>query len=141
VIEITSWLAIPDSELRFVATRSGGPGGQNVNKVATRVTLFFDLDDSPSLSPEQKARIRECLATRVSKDGVLRVTSQVHRSQSANREETVERFVTLLRQALNEREQRVPTRVSRAAKQRRLAEKKQHARLKAERSARPDLDE
>jgi len=141
MVEITAELAIPEQELSFTASRSGGPGGQNVNKVATKVTLFFDVDGSPCLSPEQKARIHERLATRISNGGVLRVTCQVHRSQSANREEVVERFVALLRDALAVDQPRIPTRVSRAAKQRRLAEKKVHARRKAERTTRPELEE
>jgi len=141
MVEITAELAIPEQELSFTASRSGGPGGQNVNKVATRVTLFFDVAGSPCFSPEQKVRIRERLVTRISNDGVLRVTCQIHRSQSANREEAVERFVALLREALAVDQPRIPTRVSRAVKQRRLAEKKLRAHRKAERTARPELDE
>src|SRR5664280_3566590 len=88
---------------------SGGPGGQNVNKVATKVTLTFDVAASPSLTDAQRDRIRARLATRISKDGVLQVVSQRHRTQGANRAAALERFVELLRDALAEEAPRVPT--------------------------------
>ena len=140
MIEIAPGLAIPEGELRFTASRSGGPGGQNVNKVATRVTLIFDVGGSPSLSPDQKARIRERLATRISRDGVLRVVSQRHRTQAANRKAAVERFVELLRVALAEEPPRVPTRPTRVARERRVASKKLRARVKEARR-RPNVDD
>ena len=141
MLEVSPGVAIPEGELTFSASRSGGPGGQNVNKVATRVTLAFDLMRSASLTNDQKARIRERLSTRVSRDGVLRVVSQRHRTQAANRRAAVERFIELLRAALAEETPRLPTRASRAAKARRLAEKKRRGRLKAERSRPPSPDE
>jgi len=84
-VRIADGLEIPDDELSFVTSRSGGPGGQNVNKLETRVTVRFDLAQSPSLSDEQRARIAERLATRVTRGGFLQVTSQRHRTQAANR--------------------------------------------------------
>lgn len=140
MLEIAPGLAIPEGELRFTASRSGGPGGQNVNKVATRVTLIFDAGGSPSLSPDQKACIRERLATRISRDGVLRVVSQRHRTQAANRKAAVERFVELLRVALAEEPPRVPTRPTRVARERRVASKKLRARVKEARR-RPNVDD
>lgn len=133
MIEITPALAISELELRFAASRSGGPGGQNVNKVATRVTLSFDVAGSPSLTPEQKLRISAGLATRMSRGGVLRVVAQLHRTQSANRKAVRERFIELLQVVLAEEAPRVPTRPSRAAKERRLVEKTLRSRRKAER--------
>lgn len=141
MIEVTPELAIPDGELTFTASRSGGPGGQNVNKVSTKVTLAFDVAGSPSLSSEQKAHILERLATRISRDGVLRVVSQRHRSQAANREAAVERLVELLRLALAEEPPRVPTRPTRAAKEHRVASKKLRGRLKKRRTQPVSLDE
>jgi ribosome-associated protein len=141
MIEITPDLSIPEDEVRFAATRSGGPGGQNVNKVATRVTLFFAVDDSPSLDDEQRRRIRERLATRISRSGVLQVSSQIHRSQARNREEALLRFVELLREALGEQVERRPTRVPAAVRRRRLEDKKRRGRLKRARSVRPEPEE
>jgi len=140
MIAVTESLAIPLVEVTFVAARSSGPGGQNVNKVETRVTLLFRVDESPSLSAEQKARIRQRLAGRINKDGVLRLSSQRHRSQRANREEVLARFAELLRWALAEDVPRVPTTVPPAARARRLAAKKRRSRLKSERTA-PVLEE
>ncbi len=133
MIAITPELAIPDGELTFTASRSGGPGGQNVNKVSTKVTLAFDVAGSPSLSLDQREHILERLATRISRDGVLQVVSQRHRSQAANREAVVRRFVELLRLALAEESPRVPTRPTRVAKERRVTSKKLRARIKRSR--------
>src|SRR5689334_3487744 len=99
---ITQDLEIPDEELSFATARSGGPGGQNVNKLETKVILRFDLASSPSLTDEQKARLGERLATRITKDGILQVASQRHRTQAANREAAVERFAELLAEGLRE---------------------------------------
>src|SRR6185295_483226 len=114
MIPITEDLAIPDEEVAFTTSRSGGPGGQNVNKLETRVTLRFDLPGSPTFSDEQKARLRDRLATRITKDGVFHVTSQRHRTQAANRDAALERFAELLREGLREEAPRKKTRPSRA---------------------------
>ena len=140
MIPIDDTLAIPDEEVAFATSRSGGPGGQNVNKLETRVTLRFDLSGSAALSEEQKARLRERLATRITRDGVLQVSSQKHRSQGANREAAVERFAELLRENLREEPPRKKTRPSRAAKARRLDEKRRQSQRKRERSARIPAD-
>ncbi len=130
---IDARLEIPEAELRFTAARSSGPGGQNVNKVESRVTLLFDLAGSPSLSDEQKRRLGRRLAGRINKQGVLRVTSQRHRTQAANRRAATERFVELVRGALARRRPRLGTAPSGAARARRLEEKRRRGRLKAER--------
>lgn len=133
-VTVEPGIEIPISELEFTASRSSGPGGQHVNKVETRVVLAFDLLGSPSLSAEQKTRIRERLASRVTKAGLLRVTAQRHRSQAANRKLAVERFASLLREALAEDPPRRPSKVPRRVSRRRLAEKRRRGDLKKLRS-------
>ena len=138
MIPIDDHLAVPEEEIAFATSRSGGPGGQNVNKLETRVTLRFDLAGSSVLSAEQKARLRERLATRITKDGVLHVTSQRHRTQGANREAAVERFAELLRDNLREEPPRRKTRPTRAARARRLDAKRRQGQRKQERRILPD---
>ena len=137
MIAITENLAIAEDELEFAASRSGGPGGQNVNKVSTRVMLRFDVRGSSSLSEWQRQRILSRLATRVAKDGVLVVASQQHRSQRANREAAVARFVELLREALRRLPVRKRTGVPRGAKERRRESKKRRGLRKRLRSEVP----
>jgi ribosome-associated protein len=136
---INDHLRIDDDEVRFEFARSSGPGGQHVNKVETKVRLLFDLRGSRSLGPDQKRRIEERLKTRITKAGVLHVTSQRHRSREANRRATVERFVELLAEALEEEEPRVRTRVPKVQRKRRLESKRRRSQKKAMRS-RPDED-
>jgi ribosome-associated protein len=141
LLYITSRVAIPFEELTFSASRSGGPGGQNVNKVSTRVTLWFDLDQSPSLSAEDKQRIKDALGGRIGKDGMLRVIVQQTRSQSANKELAIERFAALLRTALTPLAARKKTRATFASKLRRLEAKKRQGSIKRERSRSPSTED
>jgi ribosome-associated protein len=131
MLRINDELWIDEDELRFEFARSSGPGGQNVNKVETKVRLLFDLGGSRSLNSEQRVRIEEHLSTRITKAGVLYVSSQRHRTREANRKATVERFVELLAEALEEESPRVRTRVPKAARKRRLESKRRQSRKKA----------
>ena len=130
MLEITRSLHIPESELHMECTRGTGPGGQNVNKLETCVTLCFDVEHSPSLSDAQRTRIRKALATRITTAGIVRVTSRRHRTQLANRRAVVERFVELVRDALTPKKTRKPTRATRASKERRLKSKRQRGDVK-----------
>mgnify|MGYP001335300897 CR=1 FL=1 len=134
LIEITSTLLLPPGEVRFTFSRAGGPGGQNVNKVSTKATLWFDVENSPSLSEYQKSRIRQRLANRISGEGVLQVTSMQHRTQKANREEALQRFTELLAAALVEKPLRKKTRIGSGVRERRLQTKKRRSQLKSSRT-------
>jgi len=136
MIEIANDTFIREGELIFKASRSGGPGGQNINKVSTRVTLFFDLANCESFSDVQKQRILARLTTRTDKNGVIRVVSQKFRTQKANRKAAVERLQELLRESLKTRPVRKKTKVPSAIKQRRLEQKRRRSLLKQQRAKR-----
>ena len=122
--------------ITFGFSRSSGPGGQNVNKVNTRVTVFFDVAQCTDLSDAQKTRIRNTLATRCSQAGVVRVASQKHRTQLENRQAALARLQELIEEALARPKTRVKTHMSKSVKQKRLDLKKQRGRLKRERTSR-----
>ena len=134
-LRIAAGIEIPDEELEVVASRSGGPGGQHVNKTSSRIAIRFRVAGSPSLPPEAKARLLDKLAARIAADGSIRVVAQDSRSQHANRRAAMARLEALLAKALERAAPRVPTRVSRAAKARRVDEKKGRAVVKRGRSA------
>lgn len=133
MIQIKDKIEINESELIFTTSRSSGPGGQNVNKVNTRVTLFFDITASRGFSDIQKSRILKKLATRTSKAGLIRVVSQKHRTQKANRDTVIERLIELLQAALKTTPPRKKTKVPFSEKQKRLQDKKQRGLLKKQR--------
>ena len=133
MIKINKNTVIPEDAFILKASRSSGPGGQNVNKVNTRVTVLFDVANTGFLSGEQKQRILSRLATRVSKDGILRVVSQKHRTQKANRMAAIERLVALLKETLEVKPVRKKTKVPYREKQSRLEEKKRRSLVKDQR--------
>jgi len=141
MVQVTPDLDIPEEELVFTTSRSGGPGGQNVNKVNTRVSLLFDVERSPSLSTEVRDRLRDRLSARLSRQGTLRLTSQRFRSQHANKEAVVRRFVTLLQQALQEPAERIPTETPPEVIERRLEKKRRRSETKRERRVVPDMED
>ena len=127
---ITPSLTVNDSELSYTASRSGGPGGQHVNTSSTRIELWWDLEGSPSLTDEQRVRLREKLRPRLDQSGILRLVSSGSRSQLQNRREVTERFQKIVAAALVIPRKRKKTRPSRAAKERRLVTKKRHGAKK-----------
>jgi len=137
MIQITDTVAIPEDEISYTATRSSGPGGQHVNTTDSRITLLFDVDASPSLTQLQKVVIRGKLRRRIDKRGVLRVNSQVFRSQKSNKESALERFTELLRWALKPVAERKATAVPKSSKRRRL-ERKQHTAERKRQRRTPD---
>ena len=134
MIKITGDTFINENELVFKVSRSGGPGGQNVNKLNTRVTLLFDVANCGSLSDLQKQKILARLTSRADVNGVLRVVSQKFRTQRANRNAAIERLQQLLTNALKIRPVRKKSKVPYAAKQQRLEKKRRKSLLKKQRS-------
>jgi len=130
---ITPTLTVPAREIKFRFARSGGPGGQNVNKVESRVELLFNLAASIAFSDTQKHRIHTALQKRLDADGILHIVVQESRSQWQNREFALTRLAELLKSALTPRKRRVATRPSRGSKEERFRVKKKRGEVKRSR--------
>ena len=133
MIRIGRKIRIPDNELVFKFSRSSGPGGQNVNKLNTRATLYFDLAGSRGLNDNEKQRALNRLKSHIEKNGILKVICQSHRTQTANRRCAIQRLQELLSEALKEPAVRHKTTVPFSAKIKRLEKKRRHSLLKKHR--------
>lgn len=138
VVVINETLSVPESELQFRFSTGGGPGGQHVNKTATRVTLLFDVANTPSLDEETRVRLLDRLASRLDRRGLLHIDVQDSRSQWQNRMIAIARFQKVLADALMEQPERRPTRPTRQSREERLEEKRRRSEVKRNRQRRWD---
>ena len=130
MIQITHILSIDERELQFEFVRASGPGGQNVNKVATAVQLRFDLIHSPSLPDDVKARMRKLAGKRLNSDGELVLEAKRYRTQEQNRLDALQRFSDLVRKAAEKPKPRTKTKPTRASKEKRIQQKKRRGEIK-----------
>jgi ribosome-associated protein len=129
-LSVTAGVEIPDSDVTLSFVRSSGPGGQNVNKVASAVQLRFDLQRSTALAPEVKARLRALSGRRLTSEGAILIIARNHRTQESNRREAEARLTDLIKRALVPPKPRKATKPTRAARERRLEQKTQRRRTK-----------
>ena len=136
MIPITDHIALDEAEIEFTYIQASGPGGQNVNKVASAAQLRFDAKASPNLSAALLARLAGLAGRRMTRDGVVVITARRFRTQERNRQDATDRLIALLRAAAVPPAKRRPTRPSKAAKARRLDEKRQRSEKKRQRQTR-----
>jgi ribosome-associated protein len=140
MLQITDSIQIEESELQFEFIRASGPGGQNVNKVATAVQLRFDVLNSPSLASDVKGRLIQLAGKRVNADGILVLESRRFRTQEANREDATRKFIELVRKAAEKPKVRRKTRPTKASQEDRLKEKRKRGETKKLRLEKFDAD-
>ncbi len=140
MIQITPTIAISENELHEEFIRASGPGGQNVNKVASAVQLHFNVAQSPSLPADVRQRLLQLAGRRVNSDGILIIEARRHRTQSQNRKDALDRLIALIKQAAQPAKKRIKTSPTRASVERRLESKRQRSRTKRLRGPAPEDD-
>ncbi len=140
MIPVTAKITLDEREIAEFFVRASGPGGQNVNKVASAVQLRFDARRSPSLPEDVRGRLERLAGSRLTRDGVIVITAQRHRAQVRNREDALARLLDLIRRAAQPPLKRRATKPPASARERRIESKKQRARTKRLRQAKPSFD-
>ncbi len=140
MIRVNAQIEIDEREIEESFVRASGPGGQNVNKLSTAVQLRFDVRRSPSLPGDVRARLERLAGARLTRDGVLIIIAQRHRTQARNRDDALERLVDLIRRAAIAPRPRRPTRPTAGSRERRIETKKRRGSVKGLRRVRPALD-
>ena len=140
MIRINEKIAIDENEIEERFIRASGPGGQNVNKLASAVQLRFDVRHSRSLPHDVRARLERLSGKRLSKNGVLVITARRHRTQERNRRDALDRLITLIQRAAVPPVARRATKPTAGSRERRLESKKRRGSLKGQRQARPELE-
>ena len=139
MIYVTDDISLDEGEIEIRQVKASGPGGQHVNKTSSAIELRFDVDNSPSLTPDVKARLTKIAGSRMTLEGELLIFAQSHRSQEMNRQDAIGRLIALIQRAAEVPKPRKKTRPTKASKERRLASKSRRAEVKSMRG-RPDFD-
>jgi ribosome-associated protein len=140
MIRVTATIALDEREIEENFVRSSGPGGQNVNKLSTAVQLRFDVRRSPSLRDDVRARLERLAGSRLTRDGVLVIIAQRHRTQARNRQDALDRLIDLIRHAAIAPIKRRPTRPTAGSRERRIEGKKRRGGIKGLRRVKPSFD-